>query len=480
MASPVDPELQPIWNGGPDIGKPSDVAALRAIFAGRFTVDPVPPGAAQLPSHSVTSADGTPIEVLHFTPEPTAAETAAAAGHDQTATRPTRAVVFCFGGGLVMGNAASNVYWGGTIAEQTRSQVFLPGYRLAPEHPAPAALEDVYATLRYVQTHAAKLGVDPARVVLFGMSAGGGIAAGTALLARDRSSSDLEEEKLPLPAGVALRYPMLDDRTEGSDDDPLHRYHVWNHVANELGWTAYAGGKTRAERTDENMTIYMAPGRAKPEQLRGLPPVLVDVPELDFFRGEVTRFAGALAMAGVEVEFHHYPGLPHGIEKMMPGLKMVKKMQDNLYRFIHPRTLDGPIIQNLGVHLAKLGRRHRVILCRHAVDQHQEAEVDLDEAHVRVCVLAAGRRGHGEERTLGHGRQREEAQIALGASADGPGAVWVVLLHQVADCVAKATRKLTTCVNMLESRQLSGPDPIHHALDARIRCDIGHDGGYAI
>lgn len=345
MASPVDPELQPIWNGSPFIGKPKDVSELRAIFQGQFASGPVPPGATQLPSHSVTSADGTPIEVLHFAPEPptAAAETGGTSHDDPTATTatattttrpPARAIIFCFGGGLIMGSAASNLHPAGSMAAQTRSQVFVPGYRVAQEHPGPAAVEDVYAALRYVQTHSARLGVDPTRVVMFGISAGGGIAAGTLLLARDRTASDSCDQQLPLPAGLALRYPMLDDRTEGSDDDPLHRYHLWNHVANDLGWAAYAGGKTRAERTDDNMPVYMAPGRAKPDQLRGLPPVFVDVGELDLFRGEDTRFAAALAMAGVEVESHHYPGVPHGVEVMAPGIKKAVAMQENLNRFL--------------------------------------------------------------------------------------------------------------------------------------------------
>ncbi|KAI6353324.1 hypothetical protein MCOR25_009042 [Pyricularia grisea] len=337
MATPtVDPELQPIWSEALDIGTPSDVNALRAIYTSIFRPETIPPPAAgsiQLPSHTVTSADGTPIQVLHFSPEPSSAASEA------TTQPPARAVVFTFGGGLVMGDAPSNTTYAGNMAVQTRSQVFVPAYRLAPEHPAPAALEDVYATLRWVQTHAADLGVDPARVVLFGISAGGGITAGVSLMARDRRSSSSSgsggsEAELPLPAGVALRYPMLDDRTTGSPDDPTRRYHVWSSLANELAWTAYAGGKTRAERTDENMSVYAAPGRAGLDRLRGLPPTFVDVPELDLFRGEVITFAGALARAGVEVEFHHYLGLPHGVEVMAPGISKVLAMNENLYRFI--------------------------------------------------------------------------------------------------------------------------------------------------
>ncbi|TLS20295.1 uncharacterized protein PpBr36_11431 [Pyricularia pennisetigena] len=321
----VDPELRLIWQGAPNMGTLRDAFAVRDAFASHYPeIFGVPHQSVstQPRSHNVRSADGTQIEVVHFIPETPAAEKAP----------PARAVIFCFGGGFIMGNADSNMDFAADMAIQTRSQVFMPNYRLAPEHPAPAAVEDVYATLRWVQTHAAELGIDAARVVLFGMSAGGGIATGTALMAYDKSLAS--SEKLPLPAGLALRYPMLDDRTAGSIDDPEHRYHVWNYVVNEIAWTAYAGGKARAERTDENVSVYAAPARAGSDKLQGLPPTFVDVGGLDLFRDEIVRFVTALAKAGVEFEFHQYPGLPHGVELMAPGISKAITMKNNMLRFI--------------------------------------------------------------------------------------------------------------------------------------------------
>ncbi|TLS20791.1 uncharacterized protein PpBr36_10926 [Pyricularia pennisetigena] len=321
----VDPELGLIWEGAPNMDTLSDVPAVRDAFASHYPdIFGLPhlPVSTQRPSHNVKSADGTQIKVMHFIPD-------APAGIDAP---PARAVIFCFGGGFIMGKADSNIDFAANMAIQTHSHVFMPNYRLAPEHPAPAAVEDVYATLRWVQTHAAGLGINAERVVLFGVSAGGGIATGTALMAYDKSLTS--SEKLPLPAGLALRYPMLDDRTFGSIEDPEHFYHVWNCVVNEIAWTAYAGGKARAERTNDTISVYAAPARAGPDKLRGLPPTFVDVGGLDLFREEITKFVTALATAGVDVEFHHYSGLPHGVEMMAPGISKAIAMNKNTCRFI--------------------------------------------------------------------------------------------------------------------------------------------------
>ncbi|TLD13431.1 uncharacterized protein PgNI_02719 [Pyricularia grisea] len=218
------------------------------------------------------------------------------------------------------------------MAIQTHSHMFIPNYRLAPEHPAPAAVEDVYATLRWVQTHAAGLGINAERVVFFGVSAGGGIATGTALMVYNKSLTS--SEKFPLPAGLALRYPILDDRTFGSIEDPEHFYHVWNYVVNEIVWTAYAGGKAKAEKTNDTISVYAAPARVGPDKLRGLPPTFMDVGELDLFREKITKFVAALATAGVNVEFHHYSGLPHGVKIMAPGISKAIAINKNTCRFI--------------------------------------------------------------------------------------------------------------------------------------------------
>ncbi|KAI1311385.1 Alpha/Beta hydrolase protein [Xylaria venustula] len=249
--------------------------------------------------HTIQSLDGTDIDVHQFVP-PTAS----------SSTEPQRAILYAFGGGMVAGSIDLWRVAIQDLADRTGTQVFAVHYRLAPEHPAPAAVEDFYAAAKWLQQHAADFNVDPKRVVLYGKSAGGGIAAGTALLARDKG--------LPHPlAAVALTYPMLDDRTKLPADHPVQQYLIWTSKSNDLAWTALLGNE-RELRTDENVSIYAAPARAK--DLSGLPDTFIDVGGLDLFRGEDIQFAGRLAAAGVYVEFHLYPGVAHGFD----GIRQIK------------------------------------------------------------------------------------------------------------------------------------------------------------
>jgi acetyl esterase/lipase len=175
-------------------------------------------------------------------------------------------------------------------------------YRLAPETPYPGPLEDCYAGLCWVVEHAAALDVDPARIALYGASAGGGLAAGLGLLARDRGG--------PTIACQALAYPMLDDRatTRSSRwDSPL-----WKPPWNRVGWEAYLGERYGTD----DVPAYAAPARAT--ELAGLVPTLLMVGGLDIFFDEDVAFATALVHAGVPVELHVYPGAPHAFDAVSP------------------------------------------------------------------------------------------------------------------------------------------------------------------
>lgn len=183
-------------------------------------------------------------------------------------------------------------------------QHFGVDYPLAPERAAPVAVEDCYAALAWLSAHAREMHVDPARIVLYGDSAGGGVAAGTALMARD---AGLE----PPLAKQVLVYPMLDDRTRYPEEWPGRPFLTWKAEDNVLGWDAYVGADKRG-REDADVSVYAAPGRA--EDLSGLPSTYIDVGGLDLFKVENLRFAQRLAEADVEVEFHLYPGVPHGFE----------------------------------------------------------------------------------------------------------------------------------------------------------------------
>jgi len=175
------------------------------------------------------------------------------------------------------------------------------GYRLAPETPYPGPLEDCYRALVWTVAHADELGIDPGCIGIYGASAGGGLAAALALLARDRGEVDL--------AFQFLQYPMIDDRqtTPSSRIDDLA---VWSRTSNTFGWRSYLGDR---HGTDD-VPAYAAASRA--EDLAGLPPAYVCVGALDGFRDEDIDYAQRLLQAGVPTELHVLPGVPHGFEML--------------------------------------------------------------------------------------------------------------------------------------------------------------------
>jgi acetyl esterase/lipase len=172
-------------------------------------------------------------------------------------------------------------------------------YRLAPEAPYPGPLEDCYRGLRWTFEHADELGIDPARIGVTGVSAGGGLAAALALLARDRGELSV--------AFQLLDSPMIDDRqaTHSSRRDDLL---VWSRRSNEFGWRSYLGPLYGAD----DVPYTAAPARAG--DLSGLPPAFVSVGSIDGFLDEDVDYALRLNHAGVPCELHVYPGAPHGYQ----------------------------------------------------------------------------------------------------------------------------------------------------------------------
>jgi acetyl esterase/lipase len=177
-------------------------------------------------------------------------------------------------------------------------------YRLAPEHPHPAPVEDCYAGLVWTAEHADELGIDPQRLLIYGGSAGGGLSAGTALLARDRGGPPLSHQ--------ILLCPMLDDRGITQSSQELDGEGVWDRNANLTGWTALLG----ADRGGPDVSPYAAPARAT--DLSGLPPTYLDVGTVETFRDETIEYAARLARAGVSVELHVWAGAFHGFEGFAP------------------------------------------------------------------------------------------------------------------------------------------------------------------
>lgn len=178
-------------------------------------------------------------------------------------------------------------------------------YRLAPEHPGPAAAEDCYAALEWLAGHAEELGIDPARIIVSGASAGGGLAAAVALLARDRRG--------PALAGQLLNCPMLDDR---NDTPSAHQYDgigAWDRHNNDTGWNAVLGDA----RCSDRVSPYVAPARAT--DLSNLPPAYIEVGSAEVFRDEDVDYASRIWAAGGRAELHVWSGGYHGFSGFSPG-----------------------------------------------------------------------------------------------------------------------------------------------------------------
>jgi acetyl esterase/lipase len=213
------------------------------------------------------------------------------------ATGRLPAVVSIHGGGYVLGSYDMD----DARFDRWCPQLGLIGvsveYRLAPETPYPGPLDDCYAALRWTYDNADELGIDGDRIGIAGVSAGGGLTAALALLARDRG-------EVPIAFQI-LDSPMLDDRqvTPSSQLDALY---VWSREANTFGWRSYLGDLYGSA----DVPAYAAPARAT--DLSGLPPTIVCVGAIDGFRDEDVDYATRLNQAGVPCELHVYAGLPHG------------------------------------------------------------------------------------------------------------------------------------------------------------------------
>jgi acetyl esterase/lipase len=213
---------------------------------------------------------------------------------------PLPGVFYIHGGGFILGNVAMFDGEATRIAAEVGAVVVSVEYRLAPENPFPAGLDDCYAALVWTAKSAGELGVDPARLAIAGDSAGGGLAAATALLARDRGG--------PALCFQYLGIPELDDRL----DTPSMRAYVdtplWHRPAAEFSWDSYLGGP--GVRGTEDVSPYAAPART--EDLSGLPPTFVNVCQFDPLRDEGIAYAQRLAQANVPTELVMYPGTFHG------------------------------------------------------------------------------------------------------------------------------------------------------------------------
>jgi acetyl esterase/lipase len=227
-------------------------------------------------------------------------------------------LLWIHGGGYVLGSIDFDDIPMKQIAGSSGCVVVSVEYRLAPENSFPAPLNDCYAALRWMTDKSGSLGMEKSRIAVGGASAGGGLAAGLTLLARDKGEVDI--------AFQLLVYPMLDDRNITSSSHAIKDERLWNRDNNIFCWKAYLGGAGGGD----DVSPYAVPSRA--DDLSGLPPAYIAVGELDLFLDEDIEYAQRLMAAGVSTELHVYPGAVHGFEGLAP-------MADVSRRFITERDM---------------------------------------------------------------------------------------------------------------------------------------------
>ncbi|MFI6027188.1 alpha/beta hydrolase [Amycolatopsis magusensis] len=264
-----------------------DIPARRAEYAGRELTDEDLRHGGDFEFEELTvpgPADGPEVRLLVCRP------VRGAAG----------AIYYVHGGGMILGSERSpDLAYALDWAAELGLAVISVGYRLAPEHPHPAPVEDCYAGLEWT---AGQFGTGP--IVLAGVSAGGGLAAATALLARDRGGPELIAQM--------LLCPMLDDRNDSASARQMTGLGIWDSAANEVGWTALLGDR----RGTADVSPYAAPARAG--DLSGLPPAFIDVGSAETFRDEAVEYATRVWQAGGQAELHVWPGGFHGFDGLAP------------------------------------------------------------------------------------------------------------------------------------------------------------------
>jgi len=253
------------------------------------------PADVTITDHQVPTGDGAQITVRWY-------------AKDGAATGP--AVVFFHGGGYIFGHIDQ---FDGPVARYV-SESGVPflsvEYCRAPEHPHPTPVEDGYTALSWLVDRAAELGVDPGRIAVMGDSAGGGLAAALTILVRERNG--------PAIARQILLMPMLDDRTL-TPDPHIEPYLIWSYDDSRTAWPALLGDAAGGN----DVPATAAPARL--EDASGLPPAYIEVGQLDVFRDENTAYATKLSHAGIDVEFHLRPGVPHEFDSIAPDADVSRR-----------------------------------------------------------------------------------------------------------------------------------------------------------
>ena len=305
MTYNFDPELRPyleLLPARPAGGAPVDMATVRA-YATQMTAAinaTADVSGLSVENHVVSRSEHAPdVPVRVYAP----------ASRDGTVA----AILYIHGGGFTVGSVDMEHFNAVRLANELGVVVVSVEYRLAPEDPYPAALDDCYAALEWLHEEAAGLRVDPARVAVVGNSAGGGLAAGLALLARDRGG--------PPICFQFLGIPELDDRLETPSMQAFVDTPMWSRPSADASWRAYLGDRYGGE-----VPPYAAPARAT--DLAGLPPAYVSTMEYDPLRDEGILYALRMLQAGVNVEIHSFPGTFHGSTAITTAAVTQRQLQE--------------------------------------------------------------------------------------------------------------------------------------------------------
>ncbi|MGX9888851.1 alpha/beta hydrolase [Streptomyces sp. NPDC002276] len=290
----LDPEFLPVYESLPEMDVFADVRGARLALAAA-SGDGKSDGEVNVEDREVLVA-GHALSLRVYTP---AASRSAA---------PLPVAVWLHGGGFVLGGPNAEDATCRRLTAELGIAVVAPDYRLAPEHPYPAAFDDCYAALRWVVDEADALGVDVERVALGGHSAGAALVAAVALAARDRQG--------PRIRYLHLGYPVLDDRLETESARAVTDPRLFNRQGAAAGWELYLQGS-------DPEAGYAVPGRAK--DLRDLPPAYILVDGVDPVRDEALEFAARLSAAGNSVELHLVPGVPHMFDVLAPDIRASRR-----------------------------------------------------------------------------------------------------------------------------------------------------------
>lgn len=301
-----DPEVRAVLEAAGTLG-PVTPDTLDQVRANRILLTQQVPlsGRVEIADHTVPGPDGASDIRLRI-------------HRRQGLVGPQPALFWMHGGGYVLGSPEQDDLRFDRWCQRFDLVGVSVQYRLAPEHPYPAGLDDCYAGLRWVIEQGSTVGIDPSRVGIGGPSAGGGMAAALGLLVRDRAELSIDYQM--------LIYPMIDDtRTTATAQADVP---IWDPASNRFGWASYLGDRFESD----DIPYTAAPARAG--NLTGLPPTYVMVGTLDGFCDEDIAYATRLNHAGVEVELHVYPGAPHGFDGFAPTSRVARQARHDINQWL--------------------------------------------------------------------------------------------------------------------------------------------------